>query len=244
MKVIQANCRIQFTPQDIAFLIETLEQCPEQRQAIQGLFTDLETRGLLLDSEALYEAIIDTPNNLPISLHLFFYVTVRRVLKKRGIDDENVADYVAELLTEFTRLSPSSKEAHNSQKHELGLDAWMDNLQNASSRDSFERKAHIANRLLFHTGIQEDWLRKRTDRTGAPSLEFYESLAPRFYRGASEHRLAEKYELREVFEHLAESFHETRVALNDLATRLLHLDEPSFPILDRRGTRPDRNPDP
>lgn len=239
MKVIRANCRIQFTPQDIAFLIETLEQSPDQRQAIQGLFADTDTQGMLLDSEAIYQAIIENPNQLSISLHLFFYVTVRRVLKKKGIDDENVADYVAELLTEFTRTNRGPSTRPTEEVGEPALHAWLEGLEEAGSRSSFERKAYIANRLLFHTGIQEEWLRQRTNRRGAPSLEFYESVGPRFYRDAGQHRLAEDYEVRDIFEQLATRFHETRIALNDLATRLLHLDDPALPILQAGGAKSD-----
>ncbi len=243
MKVIRANCRIQFTSQDIAFLLETLEQNPAQREAILGLFADTDTQGMLLDSEAIYDAIVENPNHLQISLHLFFYITVRRVLTKKGIDDENVADYVAELLTEFTRTHSGTTNQSSEGIGEPALDAWLNNLQDADSRTSFERKAYIANRLLFHTGIQEDWLRQRTNRRGAPSVEFYESVGPRFYRDAGRHRLAESYEVRDVFEQLADRFHETRVALNDLATRLLHLDDPAFPILQSSRATKDRNQD-
>jgi hypothetical protein len=107
-------------------------------------------------------------------------------------------------------------------------------MQHTDRRESFELKAFAANRLLFLTGIQEDWLRRRTARRGAPSLEFYETVGPGFYREAGHHELAVSYELRNIFEQLSERFHDTRLALNELATRLIHLDTPQFPILESR----------
>ena len=170
MKVIRANCRIQFTPLDISFLLQTLERRPEQREALQSLFGDEDSRNLLLDSDTVFEAVVENPANLSISLHLFFYILVRRVLKEAEIEDESVADYVAELLTEFTRASRSGTRSSESTNESPALDSWLSAMKSTDRRESFEIKAFAANRLLFLTGILEDWLRRRTARRGAPSL--------------------------------------------------------------------------
>ena len=44
----------------------------------------------------------------------------------------------------------------------------------------------------------------------------------------SEYREAKKFNLQCVYEELAGGFREARLALNNLATRLLHLDTPSI----------------
>ena len=51
------------------------------------------------------------------------------------------------------------------------------------------------------------------------------------YRAASEYREAKKFNLQSVYEELAGGFHEVRIALNDLAGRLLHFDAPPGPII-------------
>ncbi len=244
MKVIRANCRIQFTPQDIAFLLNTLDQHSKQETALQNLLADPDSRTLLLDSDTIYEAIIDTPANLPISIHLYFYVLVRRVLRNAGIENEELADYVAELLAEFTRSESPTNQTGNSNTKSLSLDAWIETLRGGNHRVRFEQKAHVANRLLFHTGIHEEWLRHRTERRGAPTLEFYESVGPMFYRDAGQHSLAKSYDLRLIFEQLSGRFHETRVALNELATRLLHFDSPSYPLVPSEITNPQEAQEP
>ena len=38
---------------------------------------------------------------LHISMRLYFYVIVRNLLKDYGVDDRNVADYIAELLYRY-----------------------------------------------------------------------------------------------------------------------------------------------
>jgi hypothetical protein len=37
--------------------------------------------------------------------------------------------------------------------------------------------------------------------------------------------------LSDIYEELSRSFHEVRMALNDLAVRFLHLDSPALPII-------------
>ena len=234
MKVIRANCRIQFTPNDISFILQTLENRAGQKEALETLLGDEESRKLLLDSDTIFDAVIENPANLSISLHLFFYILVRHVLKEAEIEDESVADYVAELLTEFTRTSRTGTAPTDAPCAAPALDLWLNSMQNADRRECFELKAFAANRLLFLTGIQEDWLRRRTVRRGAPSLEFYETVGPGFYREAGDHELAESYELRGIFSQLSDRFHDTRLALNELATRLIHLDTPQFPILETK----------
>src|SRR2546422_11730142 len=41
---------------------------------------------------------------LRISTHFYFYVLVRHVFKRSGIEDRVVADYVAEVLAEYSRI--------------------------------------------------------------------------------------------------------------------------------------------
>jgi hypothetical protein len=64
-------------------------------------------------------------------------------------------------------------------------------------------------------------IRARAERRGAPDLRYYEELGRSSYRAASDHRLARKYQLSDIFNTLAERFAATRVALNDLGDRLL-----------------------
>ena len=49
--------------------------------------------------------------------------------------------------------------------------------------------------------------------------------------GAASHATARRCELRDVFEELADRFHEIRLALNRLSDQLLNLDDDSRPQL-------------
>jgi hypothetical protein len=71
----------------------------------------------------------------------------------------------------------------------------------------------------------------RTRQRGAPDLSFYEAVGQMNYRAASEYREAKKFKLQLIYEELASGFREVRIALNDLASRLLHFDTPAAALI-------------
>jgi len=54
-------------------------------------------------------------------------------------------------------------------------------------------------------------------------LKYYEGLGRTQYRMASDHRLAQRYEVANILSTLAERFETTRLALNDIADRLFSI---------------------
>jgi hypothetical protein len=50
------------------------------------------------------------------------------------------------------------------------------------------------------------------------------------YRAASDHRLAQRYEVAEIFQTLADRFETTRLALNDMADRLFSIGDPDYSL--------------
>src|SRR5688572_31220989 len=102
MKLIQPNCRIQFTADDLDFVAATLGKSPEEHQTIVQLLSDPDTRDLILDDPQLFRALLEQRGCLRISSRLYFFVIVRHVLKETGIEDRDVADYTAELLAEYS----------------------------------------------------------------------------------------------------------------------------------------------
>ncbi|MBU6401425.1 MAG: hypothetical protein KGS61_14000 [Verrucomicrobia bacterium] len=232
MKVIQPNCRVQFTAEDVAFILSALRAGAGQARALVELLTEENSRDLILDDEALYRALLEQRGCLPVSARLYFYVLVRRVLREAGIEDRAVADYVAELLAEFSRTErlrggvPGSGTA---------LDYFVDLLAAlgaADERAGFVIHAHIGNYSLFLAGIFPERLRFRAEIRGSPDLRYYERLGQASFRVASDHRLARKYQLTRIFTTLAERFQAARLALNDLSNRILSLGDADYsPLL-------------
>ena len=96
-------------------------------------------------------------------------------------------------------------------------------LQTADERTSFSIRAHIGNHSLFLTGVFPRRILQRAEQRGFPGLSYYEGLGRANFRVASDHRLAARYELGPIFAQLAERFHDTRLALNDISDRLFSL---------------------
>src|SRR5207245_9078854 len=104
MHVIQPNCRVQFTAEDIDFILNVLRPGVDSSEGLCRLLADEDTRDLILDDEKLLHAVLEHRSCLRISAHFYFYILVRQVFRRSGIQEREVADYVAEVLTEFSRL--------------------------------------------------------------------------------------------------------------------------------------------
>ena len=223
MNVIQPNCRIQFTAEDVEFIVSVLGSKAGAMETLTRLLADEETRDLILDDEALFRAVLEQRACLRVSIHFYFYVLVRHAFKRSGIEDRVIADYVAEMLADYSRAEnlrcvlPGKPES---------LDYFFEMvaaLQTADDHICFYIRTHIGNHSLFLSGVFPERIRYRAEYKGAPDLKYYEELGRANFRVASDHRLARQYDLAPVFDMLAERFRATRLALNDLTDRLLSL---------------------
>jgi hypothetical protein len=219
MKMIRPNCRIQFSAEDIDFILSVLGQKIGTADCLVKLLADEDSRDLILDDEALLHALLERRGCLRVSTQLYFYILVRQVFRRSDIQDRVVADYVAELLTEFSRAERLGCQVPG---QTAPLDYSTDllaALQTANDHTSFWIRVHIGNHALFLAGVFPERIRFRAETRGAPALKYYEALGRAQYRAASDHRLAHHYDLAEIFSTLADRFETTRLALNDIADR-------------------------
>lgn len=225
MKVIRANCRYQFTSADHEF-IGTVLPCGSgsDPRRILRLIEEAESFDKVLDDPRLFRAVVDLKSCLSVSLHFYFYVLVRHALIREDIQDRGVADYVAELLSEFTSQH-RWRRPHPTEPQPLEyLHEMIGVLDRADGEKRFEMQAHIGNYALFLSGIYPASLAKRMERRGAPGFRFYEEMGSAHFRMAGGHPLARRMELESVFMTLGETFHLTRLALNHLSENLVFLE--------------------
>jgi len=230
MRVIQPNCRVQFTAEDVAFIVSVLAKNGNEPTLVE-LLTDLETRDSILDDPALHRALLEQRGCLRVSTHFYFYVLVRHVLRDAGIMDRAVADYVAEVLAEFSRDERRHLIARGQSSPMEYFFEMLAALQSADDHTAFFIRAHIGNHSLFLSGVFPERIRYRTERRACPNLRYYEEVGRMNFRAASGHRLAQRYDLTNIFETLSERFDKTRLALNDLAERVFSLGDPDVPLL-------------
>ena len=231
--VVQANCRTRFTASDFDFIVRVLSHSQREAVSLVNLLTDADTRDSLLDHAALSDAILSQNGHLSISPQFYFYVLTRSVLRRSGLDDRALCDYLASLLDEFTRTAalrhpmavPGADGA--TPRGLVYLSDLLEALREASPAQAFFLRARLGDYTLFLTGMFPGNIERRRSRRGAPGCSFYEEMGRASYRAAASHEVARHRGLTGVFNGLAEQFHEVRLALNQLADRLLNLDDDS-----------------
>jgi hypothetical protein len=229
MNVIQPNCRVQFTAQDVDFVVSVLGGRLGNSECLTGLLSDEASRDLILDDDTLFHALIERHGCLRVSSHFYFYVLVRHAFRRSGLADRAVADYVAEVLAEFARSEQARCVVPGQSSPMDYFFEMLTALQKADERTSFFIRAHIGNYSLFLSGVFPDRIRHRSESRGFPDLKYYESLGRTQYRAAGDHRLARRYALTDIFNTLSERFETSRRALNDMAERLLFVGDSDYP---------------
>ena len=224
MQVIRPNCRAQFSAEDIDFIVETLGK--KRRDCLVDLLKDEESRDLILDDELLFRAVLERPECLRISTHLYFYILVRHVFRGSGLVERELADYVAEVLAEFSQTHRTQLRVNGQARPADYFVDMLAALKTADDITSFFIRAHMGNYSLFLSGVFPDRIRMRSERRGAPDIRYYEEIGRSSFRAASDHRLAYKYDVADIFTTLSERFQTTRKALNDLGDRLISLEPP------------------
>ncbi len=225
--MIKANCRTSFTPKDFAFIVQTLARNSERkRAALWGLLGDSDSLDAILDDDHLLAEATRRAGFSDISSHLYFYLLTRRVLLENGLEDREVADYVACMLAKFcTSQRVHSISSQHKQNYQYLADMFADAAQ-APPQEAFLIRSHLGNYSLFMTGLFPDYIfRKSTYGRKSPGFDYYEQMGRSSFHWASKQRMASKLSLVEILEVLAEGFRTVRVALNQLADQYVHLDD-------------------
>jgi hypothetical protein len=168
--------------------------------------------------------------HLRISSQFYFYVLARHVLRQAGIGDRKLCDYVGSLLETFSRASQLRTPHASGESVQQYISDMLIALQRVTPTQAFLLRAHVGDYSLFVSGIFHENTQRRSLR-GGPDVRFYEEIGRANYQLVSSHVAARKCELDDVFEGLADRFHDVRLALNRLSDQLLNLDDDARPSL-------------
>jgi hypothetical protein len=224
--MITPNCRERLTASDFEFIVRALARSRRDSTSLAELLTDAEIRDTILDSDTLFQAILEDGAPLHISPQCYFYILLRHVLKEHGIASRDTCDYLASLLETFSRADRMRAPAGAGDGPQQYMSDLLLALQNAAPTQSFLLRAHIGNYALFITGVFHDRVESRR-RRGGPNVGFYEGVGAANYDAAADHPVARQRALTGIYGELSERFHDIRLALNDAADRHLHLDAPT-----------------
>lgn len=224
MRPLSTSCRARFQHGDFEFISLALTGAPLDESSIRSLLGEPDTLGLVLERPQLLRAVLELSEPLRISPELYFFVLVRHNLKEAGIDDVGVADYVAATLAENARGNPLAEREARSPGTSFNYQIdFLEELDGGSSYDRFFLQVQCGNHFLVMTSLFPSFLRRRSRRSGAPGVRYYDGVARNAFLAARDHPLAEEFALVEVYQRLAERFVETRRALNRMAEEYLFL---------------------
>jgi hypothetical protein len=228
--MIRANVRGRLTAADLQLVILLLSRGSAHRRAYLERRLASEGPDPLLDTPELLERLLTVRTMLVPSEALFFYVLVRQSLRGAGVDDRDLADYLAAMLLDFGQRDRAWRvDWNDDQRHRYLVDILAD-LEGTDGPRRFKVMVHLGNYALWLAGLFPDYIAARHLRRGGPDVTYYDTLGRRGFGLASDHALASEYGLAQVLRTAAERFSSLRGALNGVSDRVFF---PGFQSPDR-----------
>jgi hypothetical protein len=175
----------------------------------------------LLDEPGLLEALLALRSLMLPSPALFAYVAVRHALRRAGVEDRELADYLAALLLEF---GDHERHARIGRYDDQSYRYLVDLVTDVAEQDGGGERAFL---LRVHLGNYALWLAGLFPARVADQVRYYEQLGRRGYRLAADHALARRFGVDGIYRAAADRFPALRAAFNRLS------DEVFFPALRR-----------
>jgi len=218
--MIRADTRSRLTAADLQLVVLLLSRGSAHRRVAIERRLQAEGPDALLDASELLERLLAVRTMLVPSEALFFYVLVRHTLRQAGIDDREMADYLAAMLLDFGRRDRAWRvDWHDDQRHHYLTDIVMD-LEASEGERRFRVMVHLGNYALWLAGLFPDYIAARHLRKGGPDVTYYDALGRRGFGLASDHALADRYGLDGVLRTASERFPSLRGALNGMSDRV------------------------
>jgi len=215
------SCRDRFTNADFEFLNQVLA-AGEGRPHLAKLWEDPEALREMLDLKEVLRGLLDSPSALQVSPAFYFYVLVRHAFLNADLRDPELADYVAGVLVARVASDPGDLLGGVARGFTHAAD-FLAVISSARGRMRFLLQVAAGNQFLVLTGLYPGFLKRRSERCGAPDLEFYESFARGAFRGAAENPQAPGESPRRLLGLLSETLPDARRSLNKLADEFVFL---------------------
>lgn len=223
--MIRPMARQKLTKNDLDFICSILAHSPRAAESLRMLLVSPQERDIVLDNPNLFEEVQTSSAMTQISPTLYFYILVRRALLKYGIDDRDVADYIASMLAEFSKAERAEMISDHHEKQYRYLVDLLQDLMDASSEEVFLIQSHVGNYSMFLVGIFPDYVyHKAKYHRAAPDFSYYEQMGSTGYKNASIHNIAKKWDLTHILALLAAEFRLIRHALNDMVDSYMYMD--------------------
>ena len=220
--MILANVRSRLQAADFRLVALALGRGDPARRAHYERVLVEEGPDALLDDRELLPALLAVRSLAVPSAPLFTYAAVRHTLLAGGVDDRELADYLAGLLLEFGDHGRHSRIRRNDdESYDYLVDIVADLAeQDGAGERGFLLQTHLGNYSLWLAGLFPDYVAARRTRAGGPDLPYYDELGRHGYDLASRHRLAHDFGMTAIFRAAADRFPALRAAFNRLSDRV------------------------
>ncbi|MFP4541242.1 MAG: hypothetical protein ACLFR7_06395 [Opitutales bacterium] len=208
---------------DVEFLLNAMTDDDANRDGLFRLLADPDSLDQILDSESLTRALEKGEGAVRLSSRLFFYVLLRRALLEVGLEDRDLADYVAGVCAECVRAGRLTQPFRERQTALLLSIDYAQELDAAQGSRRFHLMSAAGNHYLFMTGFFAAYIEARAQRRGAPGVGYYMGIGQRSFATARDHRLAREYALDAIFDTLVQAFPQVRLSLCEVAERCQRL---------------------
>jgi hypothetical protein len=217
--MILANVRARLRAADFDLALRALGRRHPERRARTAARFAAEGPDALLDEADLPAALRDVRSLEQPSAPLYVYVVVRHTLRVGGLDDADVADYVAALVLEFGDHDRATRIGrHDERAYHYLVDLVADGATEEGER-AFLLRVHLGDYSLWLAGLFPDRIAFRRARAGGPDLPYYDELGRQGYDLAARHPMAGRLGTARLYRTAAERFPSLRHALNRLSDR-------------------------
>lgn len=198
---------------DWQFIIECLGMSERGRASLASLCDDPDSVRMILDHPKLFDAVAVHRKAAVLSPELFFFVLVRHTLKRIGVEELALADYLAVVCAEFGMPGMRQNVGRPDLESLYSVD-YFQALDEARGAERFFIHIKCANQFMVLTCLYPGFLHRRAERRGAPDVDFYEQVVMSHLQAAGRHALAGEFELEDVLLQLSKSFPPVRRAMN------------------------------
>jgi len=217
MLVVFPSTTTPLSTSDEEFIVATLAGTAAQRDGLRSVLADPDLRDEILDSDPLHAALLERWPQLALPTPMDCYVLVRPALKRVGLDDREVATYLAALLASFAyaERTPDVLPADSFRAEHLAK--LVRSLRQTSREGRFMVLAYLGNYALLMGGLCPERLPYRCHDRNRPDLAYCDKLGRASFLAASHQPLAWEYQAESIFGKLARHFRAIRIAVGDLA---------------------------
>jgi len=208
-------------PTDIAYIADVLGTTDAEKAAIKVLLRDEESILDLLDDPRLFSCTIEQSDFSRVSAYLYFFISLRRFLTRRGISSAGVSWYVAGVIAYFSVSKQWNNPKHiwhRPRDHYTNiLEKMRKARDDADSYNMYLLQVHLGDYSLFLSGLYPEYIQYMSTEKEGANVDYYDDMALTGYKAASNNQSAISTDISGTHKYISQYIPIIREAINDYA---------------------------